>query len=164
VRSVPTVDILRGLIDVGSPRRGTVVPEHSAARPDDLSADDERTVEAVGRFSEGFERLIRARGALYEFHQQMGRCDALFGEAVELLENAGHHDVARDLDTTLVGRNAIPDRWTFEIVEAFDDTYYEVAAAFERRVRDALSDGRRHDHEARMKADRRTSGPDDDRS
>jgi hypothetical protein len=125
---------------------------------------DERTIEAVGRFSEGFERLIRARGALYEFHQQMGRCDALLGESVDLLRDAGHDDLADELQTSLIGRNAIPDRWTFEIVEAFDDTYYEVAAAFDRQVRDTLSDGRRHVHEARMKAARRTSGPDDDRS
>ncbi len=123
---------------------------------------DELTVEAVGRFSEGFERLIRARGALYEFHQQMGRCDALIGEAVDLLREAGHDDLAGDLETSLVGRNAIPDRWTFQIVEAFDDTYYDVAAAFARRVRDTLSDGHRHVHEAQMKAARRTSGPSDD--
>lgn len=125
---------------------------------------DELTVEAVGRFSEGFERLIRARGALYEFHQQMGRCDALMGEAVDLLREAGHHDLAGDLETSLIGRNAIPDLWTFQIVEAFDDTYYEVAAACERQVRETLSDSRRHVHEARMKVDRRTTGPDDDRS
>lgn len=138
----------------------------TAARGVGPSADPNEalTVEAVGRFTEGFERLIRARGALYEFHQQMGRCDALLGEAVDLLHAAGHHDLARDLDTTLLGRNAIPDQWTFEIVEAFDETYYEVAAAFERRVRETLSDGRRHVNEAQMKAARRSSGPDDDRN
>lgn len=140
-------------------------PDHAGGAPKESPRTgpvDDLTVEAAGRFREGFERLIRARGALYEFHQQMGRCDALIGDAVDLLREAGHDDLAEELETSLVGRNVIPDRWTFQIVEAFDDTYYDVAAAFERRVRDTLSDGHRHVHEAQMKAARRTSGPSDD--
>lgn len=148
--------------DVNADAANTPTGPQAAHPPQ--GSPDEVTVEAVGRFTEGFERLIRARGALYEFHQQMGRCDALLGEAADLLDAAGHGELARDLDTTLLGRNAIPDQWTFEIVEAFDETYYEVAAAFERRVRETLSGGRRHVHEAQMKAARRTSGPDEDRS
>jgi hypothetical protein len=136
-------------------------PDPSHTRPD--GADD-TTVEAVGKVSEAFEWLIRARGSLYSFHQEMGRADAILGEGLDLLREAGHADLADELDRTWLGRNAITDRWTFEIVEDFDATYFDAAQAGERRVRDELMAGRHHVHEAEMKAARRTGGPRDDAS
>jgi hypothetical protein len=134
-------------------------PDPSHARPD--GADD-ATVAAVGKVSEAFEWLIRARGSLYSFHQQMGRADLVLGEALDELEDAGHAELATELREGWLGRNAIGDRWTFEIVEDFDTTYWDVAVAGERRVRDELLGGRRHVHEAEMKAARRQDGPTDD--
>jgi hypothetical protein len=52
----------------------------------------------------------------------------------------------------------IAGRWTFQVVEEFDETYYEVFRAHERALRDALTDGRRHVYEAEMKERRRTPG------
>jgi hypothetical protein len=134
-------------------------PDPDHARPD--GADD-ATVEAAGKVGEAFEWMVRARGSLYSFHQEMGRADLILGEALDLLREAGHTELADELDRTWLGRNAITDRWTFEIVEDFDRTYYDVARAGERRVRDELMAGRHHVHEANMKADRRRTGPDDD--
>jgi hypothetical protein len=124
---------------------------------------DVRTVAAVGKVTEAFEWIVRARGALYDFHQMMGRADATLGEGLDDLRAAGHTSLADDLAAGWLGRNALPGHWTFEIVEAFDDTYYRVAEAGEQQVRDTLTAGRRHVHEAEMKADRRRGGPDDDR-
>lgn len=135
-------------------------PDAHHARPE--GADD-ATVAAAGKVSEAMEWVVRARGRLYDFHQMMGRADLLFGEAVEQLADAGHPELAEGLRTELVGRNAIEDRWTFEVVEAFDRTYHDVASRWDRRVRDELMAGRHHVHEAEMKADRRTDGPHDDR-
>jgi hypothetical protein len=134
-------------------------PDPDHARPDGV---DDATVAAAGKVSEAFEWLIRARGSLYDFHQQMGRADLVLGEALEDLERAGHPELADDLRRGWLGRNAITDRWTFEIVEDFDETYWAVAVAGERRVRDELMGGRRHVHEAEMKASRRQQGPTDD--
>jgi hypothetical protein len=134
-------------------------PDRGHARPEGL---DDASVEAAGRVREAYEWLIRARGSLYDFHQQVGRADELLGEGLEALRDAGHDDLADELSRTWVGRNALPDRWTFEIVEAFDDTYFEVATRGERLVRDRLLDGRRHVHEAELKAERRVDGPTDD--
>ncbi|MEX1178923.1 MAG: hypothetical protein WEB09_10730 [Nitriliruptor sp.] len=141
-------------------------PDPDHARPDGV---DDATVAAVGKVSEAYEWMIRARGALYTFHQQMGRADATLGEGVRQLRDAGHHELADRLATEWVGRNALPDRWTFEIVEAFDDTYWRVAVELEREVREGLLGGERHVHEAEMKAARRDGsdevaapGPDDD--
>jgi hypothetical protein len=124
---------------------------------------DDAAVAAEGKVSEAYEWIVRARGRLYDFHQLMGRADALLGEGIEELRDAGHAQLAEDLTRSWLGRNAIPDRWTFEIVEAFDDTYYEVATAGVRRVRDEVTGGRRHVFEAEMKGDRRSDGPTDDR-
>ena len=52
----------------------------------------------------------------------------------------------------------IPGHWTFQIVEAFDDGYWEVFRAHERAVRDALAGGVRHRYEAELKERRRTHG------
>ena len=52
----------------------------------------------------------------------------------------------------------IDGRWTFQITEEYDDTYWSVFLAFEQEARDTLTGGRRHLHEARMKEERRTHG------
>jgi hypothetical protein len=124
-------------------------------RPEGVS---DETVAAAGKASEALEWIERARGALYEFHQLLGRADLLFGDAAELLEDAGHGELATLVRSEVVGRNVLDGRWTFQIVEEFDDSYYDVVRAAERRVRDELLAGRRHVHESEMKDERRTAG------
>jgi hypothetical protein len=119
---------------------------------------DAATVEAVGKLTEALETTERARGHLYSFHQLTGSADLELGEAVELLRKAGHGDLAASLEEELVGRNVLSGRWTFQVVEEYDDTYWSVFRDTERRVRELLTDGRRHLFEAGMKEDRRTHG------
>ncbi|MGZ6804113.1 MAG: hypothetical protein ACXVFU_13800 [Nocardioidaceae bacterium] len=128
-------------------------PEHRV--PDGV---DEATVEAVGKLTEALETVERARGHLYSFHQLAGSADLKLGEAVDLLRAAGHTDLADDLERDLVGRNVLAGRWTFQVVEEYDDTYWSAFREHERTVRDELTAGRRHLFEARMKEDRRTHG------
>jgi hypothetical protein len=135
-------------------------PDASHERPEGV---DDATVAAAGKVGEYFEWAIRARGRLYDFHQMMGRADLVLGDAVDELEAAGHGDLAARLQAELVGRNAITDRWTFEIVEDFDDVYFRHAQRWAWQVRDELLAGRDHVFEAEMKARRRSDGPDDDR-
>ena len=127
------------------------------ARPPGTSDD---TVEAVGKVSEALEYVERARGHLYSFHQLMGHADLLLGEAADALRDAGHDGIADRLTEDLVGRNVIRGRWTFQVVEEFDDDYWSRFREHEKRVRDELMDGRRHVFEAEMKEDRRTKGRD----
>jgi hypothetical protein len=119
---------------------------------------DDATVEAVGKLTEALETTERARGHLYTFHQLTGSADLELGEAVELLRKAGHGDLADSIEHDLVGRNVLPGRWTFQIVEDYEDTYWSTFREAERRVRDLLTGGRRHLFEAGMKEDRRTHG------
>lgn len=123
-----------------------------------VSDASDATVEAVGKVTEALEFVERARGHLYSFHQLMGHADLLLGEACDALREAGEDAVAERLSTELVGRNVLQGRWTFQVVEEFDDSYWSVFRDHERRVRDELVAGARHLHEARMKEDRRTHG------
>ena len=122
-------------------------------RPDGV---DDATVAAAGKLSEALEWVERARGRLYDFHQMIGHADALIGKAAERLAEAGHAEYAERLRTEIVGRNVLPGRWTFQVVDEFDDSYWEPVRAAERRVRDELMTGRRHVYESEMKEARRT--------
>ena len=107
--------------------------------------------------SEAMEWVERARGRLYDLHQLMGHADLLFGEAASALAKAGAADEARVLQEEIVGRNILEGRWSFQVVEEFDDGYYRAAKDVERHVRTNLMDGR-HLYEAEMKERRRTAG------
>lgn len=124
-------------------------------RPDGVS---DETVEAAGSVSEALEYVERARGHLYSFHQLIGHADLVLGEACDKLRQAGHDEVADRLESDMVGRNVLEGRWTFQIVEEFDDNYWSPFREHERRIRDELQQGRRHVFEAEMKEKRRTKG------
>ncbi len=128
-------------------------PEH--VRPAGLS---DETVEGLGKLTEALETVERVRGHLYSLHQLTGKADFLLDEAVESLRAAGHHEIADRITTELVGRNVIAGRWTFQIVEEYDDGYYETFRQLERLARDTLAGGRRHLYEAELKEQRRSHG------
>ncbi|MBA2773410.1 MAG: hypothetical protein H0U36_05120 [Nocardioidaceae bacterium] len=130
-------------------------PDRGHQRP---AGVDDTTVAAVGKLSEALETAERARGHLYSFHQLTGAADLELGEAVELFREAGHDGIAEALQTDLVGRNVLPGRWTFQIIEEYDDGYRATFTALEERARDELLDGRRHVFESEMKEERRTRG------
>jgi hypothetical protein len=108
--------------------------------------------------SEALETLERARGHLYSFHQLMGETDLQLDEVLQLLRDNDQGALADDLEHDLLGRNVLAGRWTFQVVEEFDDGYWSVFRAHEKAVRDALVGGRRHVYEAEMKERRRTHG------
>ncbi len=118
----------------------------------------DETVAALGKLSEALEAVEEARGHLYTFHRRSGTADLMVGEAVAMLREAGHADLADEIDRDLVGRNVILGRWTFQIVEDYDDGYFATIRSLEQKAREALVDGRRHLYEAEMKEDRRTHG------
>jgi hypothetical protein len=123
------------------------------ARP--RGADDD-TVAALGTLSEALEVVEEARGLLYAFHRRCGTADLTLGEAVEQLRAAGHHELADRIADELVGRNILAGRWSFQVVEEYDDGYYASFREHERRAREQLMAGRRHVFEAEMKDDERT--------
>lgn len=130
-------------------------PDAAHRRPEGMS---DTTVEALGALSKALETTERARGHLYSFHQLTGTADLELDEAVRLLREAGHGAQADLVERDIVGRNVIPGHWTFQMVEAYDSTYYRPFGRVEEQVRQELADGRPHIFEAEMKAARRTAG------
>jgi hypothetical protein len=125
------------------------------SRPDGAG---DAIVEANGKFSEALEYLERVRGHLYAFHQLIGRCDLLLDDVVDGLRKAGRDDLADRVRDEVLGRNVLAGRWTFQVVEEFDQGYYAAFTGLEREVREQTLDGRRHVYEAEMKQQRRTKG------
>ncbi|MEJ2852952.1 MULTISPECIES: hypothetical protein [unclassified Saccharothrix] len=119
---------------------------------------DDATVEAVGALTEALETTERARGHLFDFHQLTGSADAKVIKAARLLREAGHGTLADGLEQHLVGRNVLPGRWTFQLVEDYEETYYSVFREWERKVRDDLTGGVAHVFEAEMKERNVTPG------
>ncbi|MGW4234697.1 hypothetical protein ACWEF9_36430 [Streptomyces sp. NPDC004980] len=118
----------------------------------------ETTVEALGALTEALETVERARGHLYGFHQLTGGADLTLDRAVELLRQAGHTEQADLVEREILGRNVIPGCWTYQVVEAYNTTYYRPFVEVEARVRQELAAGRQHLYEAGMKEARRTRG------
>ncbi|SCF30464.1 hypothetical protein [Micromonospora mirobrigensis] len=130
-------------------------PDQAHRRPAGVS---DETVAALGKLSEALETVERVRGHLYSLHQLVGHADLMLDDAVEKFRAAGHPEVADRIATELLGRNVIAGRWTFQIVEDFDDGYYALFRQLDRDARDKLVDGKRHLYEAEMKEERRTRG------
>ncbi|MDE0804753.1 MAG: hypothetical protein OSA99_15700 [Acidimicrobiales bacterium] len=124
-------------------------------RPDGVS---DETVDALGTLSEACEWLERARGHLYAFHQMSGRVDLLLGEAVDGLREAGHDALADSAEAHLIGRNVLDGRWSFQIVEEYDATYWAALRDFHAHAKNVLVAGADHVFESEMKDDRRTAG------
>ncbi|MET8571626.1 hypothetical protein [Streptomyces sp. NPDC004783] len=116
----------------------------------------DETVEALGSLSKALETTERARGSLFDFHQLTGTADLELDRAVELLRRAGHPEWARRVETEILGRNVIPGHWTFQIVEAYDRTYYRAFRDLAHEAVERLAEGRDHLYEAEMKEARRT--------
>lgn len=137
------------------PSPGHAAVDDAHARPPGAS---DIVVGAAGDLSEAFERIERARGALYAFHQLTGGADAMLDDVAARLRAEGHGAQADRIETDLIGRNVVLGRWTFQLVEEFDDGYYATWREVERNVREQLMGGRRHVLEAELKQRQRTAG------
>lgn len=139
----------------GTSRRPDRASEHP--RPDGVT---DATVSALGNLSAALEVVEDARGALYHFHRMSGMADANLQEAVGELRAAGHTELADDIDRTLVGRDIVDGRWSFQLVEAYDDQYWSVFRDVERHARESLG-LEQHVFEAEMKVDEQRDGAQD---
>jgi hypothetical protein len=124
----------------------------------DAASFGDGAVRAAGVVSEALETIERARGHLYSFHQLTGHADLQLDTAVAQLRELGHADLADTITHELIGRNVLPGRWSFQIVDDYDDGYYRCFQDIERLVRDRLTGGHRHAYEAQLKERRRTDG------
>jgi len=141
----------------GSARRPERAVVHQRPVGGGPGADD-ATVEAVGKVSAAFEVVENARGMLYAFHRMSGEADLALQDALESLRAAGHPGLADEIDDVLVGRDVVRDMWTFQLVEAYDEQYWQVFREASALVRERLSAGLPHVFEAEMKHREQTEG------
>ncbi|OCB15514.1 hypothetical protein [Mycobacterium intracellulare] len=123
-----------------------------------IDSTGDGVTQAVGKVTEALETIERARGHLYSFHQLTGHADLQLDAAVSRLLELGHADLARHISRELIGRNVLPGRWSFQVIEDYDDGYYRCFKEIEQLVRTQLAGGQRHCYEMALKEDRRTAG------
>lgn len=112
---------------------------------------DERDREALHEVELGLEWLQRAQGSLIEFHHATGHgMDHLY-QAESLLREGGHEELADAIRDELLPHGVVDeDRWSYDVVEDFQETLLAETIALERQVRRDLADGTRHVAERRQ--------------
>jgi len=79
-----------------------------------------------------------------------GTADLTLQEAVRMLRDAGHAQLADQLEQVVVGRDVIAGMWSFQLVESYDDGYWSVFRDAEAHARQVLRGAERHLFEAEM--------------
>lgn len=130
--------------------RGARQPDRPAAHPRPAGVTDAE-IAALGKLSEALEVVEHARGLLYGFHRMSGMADLALQDAVSMLRDAGHDALADDVAATMVGRDIVDGRWSFQLVESYDDGYWSVFRAVEQHARAELGVPSPHVYEAEMK-------------
>lgn len=114
-------------------------------------------MDTMATATEAIEYVERARGHLYTLHHLLVRADILFAEVAASLQAQGRADEAELLQDHVIGRNVIDDRWSFELVEGFDDSYYSPVTEAVRDLEGRTVGGRRHARESVLKQHRTES-------
>ncbi|MCU4926164.1 hypothetical protein OB905_09240 [Halobacteria archaeon AArc-dxtr1] len=121
----------------------------SAPADEHLDLDDSER-EALHDLQLGVEYAHRAYGELLTFHHNLGHAMDRMADAEDALREAGHDDAANALRDSHLPAGALDERWTYELVEEFSDSFLDPLTAFEDDVRDELADGIGHVTERRQ--------------
>lgn len=102
-------------------------------------------LEALHEVELGLEWFQRAQGYLIEFHHATGHGMDHLHRAETLLKECDNDALADAIRDELLPRGVIDDeRWSYDVLENFQDTLLAETVEFERRVRWELADGQRH--------------------
>ena len=104
--------------------------------------DDERA--ALHELQLGVEGVHRAYGHLLAFHHAIGRSMDHFAAAEPLLRASGHTAHADAIRDRHLPAGVIDDRWSYELVEAFESGFLTDVTGFEADVRSDLAGGQTH--------------------
>jgi hypothetical protein len=108
----------------------------------DLTATER---EALHTVELGVEWLHRAHGNLVEFHHKTGHAMDHLADAEQQLREAGHTDLADALRDEYLPRGVIDEsRWSYDVLESYQEGFLGDIVAFEERARGEIADGSRH--------------------
>ena len=123
----------------------------SEGREDQTPALDDRDREALHELELGLEWLHRANGHLVAFHHNIGHAADHLAEAERLFREAGRDGPANVLRDDLLPMGVIDEqRWSYDVLEGFQDGIFADSMEFEASVRERLAGGRRHVTERRQ--------------
>jgi hypothetical protein len=121
---------------------------NSTDDPADLTDSE---VAALHQVELGVEWFHRAHGALVEFHHNTGHAMEHLAEAEALLREGGHDDLADDVRDRYLPRGVIDgDRWSYDVLESFQEELLADLTRFEETARHEVADGDRHIAERRQ--------------
>ncbi|SIQ72358.1 hypothetical protein SAMN05421858_0197 [Haladaptatus litoreus] len=118
---------------------------------DDLPklTDDEET--ALHELELGVEGLRKAHGYLVHFHHATGRAMNHLQVAESNLREAGHDEFADHIRDEILPSGVLgDDRWTYELLETFEEEFFEHVVTFEQAVCENVASGERHVKERRQ--------------
>jgi len=114
-----------------------------------VSTDDAAI--AAARLGEALEYVERARGHLYDFHHHIGHADGMLDEVLTGLQKGGRGDLAALIRERVLGQDVLENRWTYQVVDEFDDGFYAAWREVVAQVRDEVPGGERHTWEAALR-------------
>lgn len=125
---------------------------------EDLSATER---EAVHEIELSIEHLHRAHGQLVAFNHNTGRAIDHLAVAEELLRECGHPALVDRLREEYLPRGVVdsgdsdaqPGRWSYDILEDFQDDFLAEFVEFGEEVRESVAGGLRHPVERKQKRD-----------
>lgn len=105
---------------------------------------DDREREAIHQVELGVEHLHRAYGHLLSFHHAVGHAMDRFAAIEDDLRAIGHGEYADELRDNHLPSGVLGERWSYELVEGFQDGFLADMDDFGRRLCDDAVGGRRH--------------------
>lgn len=128
------------------------VGDDGAETPPAASDDDPETpdltpteTEALHEVELATEWTQRAHGHLLAFHHAVGHGMDHLDSAEPKLRESGHERLADRLRDNLLPRGVTDDdRWSYDIVEAFQTAFLADVTTFGQDAHDRLANGRRH--------------------
>ncbi len=126
-------------------------PTHRIDPADLPPGTDASDVAAAHAVELAVEWIERAFGSLLDAHHRVGHALEELRDAADALDAAGEHDLAARARAEVLPLDAVPGRWTYQVVDEFRAHMLEPARAFDDEVRARLTGGVRHRAEAREK-------------
>jgi hypothetical protein len=114
----------------------------SDGQPPALTTEEQTAIHEV---EVGLEWMLRAQGHLLAFHHAIGHGMDHLDVAERELRDAGHTALADRIRDDLLPRGVTADdRWSYSVVEEFQESFLTPLTEFERETRDVVTDGERH--------------------
>jgi hypothetical protein len=117
---------------------------------DDVS---EAEAEALHKVELALEWLRRAHGTFVELHHTTGHALDHLADAESALREQGYEEFADEIRDDHLPRGVLEDRWTYDLLEEYEEDFLSPYEEFEDEVRDEIADGVRHVKERRQESE-----------